>query len=1302
MKHFLKGLGETQQQSPTKHPQRIGGLRNLGLLVFLALGGLAIAAPAQAQSLCVPSAANGYGSYAASGINRNSTWWLNWECYDDSVASTAAGQAFSFTLPDGSVMTTTVQRTGAQGVVATATPSWGGAAIGNGQYNGTTGKPILYSVNAATSALSWQISLSNIVVTDKLGNPRNFSVWVADGESTDSAPGKYNERLTLNSNGTDWKLIEIIPQTASGTAPATNTSLALNSSQATWTAPRATQVGSFILSTNSPTTVSVASTLQNLDGITYGGKQGMFLGLGMPKIKLTKTINSRLATADQFTTEIAYTSPTVSLATATSTGTTTTFDTGAVAVLPGNIISLNEKMTASSPSNLNAYRSSISCTNANSTTTLLPSGSGSDFSITPQIGDDISCTLTNEVARSSISGKVFEDPNYGGGSGRNSLTAGTQPRSGAIVELYNKANGDFIATTTTNSSGIYTFSNQTAGDYLVRVVNRTVSSSRTGGCPPPVDISTCTQLPVQTFRTDASTGLVVEDPNRVGGEKPSVPDTGAAAAGAVLDTTNFTFSNGGAVVGGQAESIAPVKVTNKNITGIDFGYNFDTIVNTNDSGQGSLRQFILNSNALSNTGLDQAGQAAGQEVSIFMIPNGAAHAGLASGLTNQLSSYGAAVITLATALPNITDSNTVIDGATQTNNIGNTNPGTLGTGGTVGTDNVPLPLFQRPEVEINGISIPSGAGVVQTRLIATGAGSQLKNTAANLHLFYTGNGALIQDNLVGMQANGTIVTALDNTAHAVEAGAGSNITVKHNFVRANDSGIRTNGSGAGLLFEFNEVDAPPTAQTDTFEGILLIGGGDGYTVRNNLIKNMRGAGTELSFGGALTNTLLENNSYIHNGYLSPNGNSPSPENVGIVVHTAGASQITISKNIVTSTAGPGIVVMGSRGVTITRNSIYGNGVAGVSGLGIDLDPNDRDPNSYVTPNGVTANNGTVLASLPNNDIDYPILTFAVLNNGTLGVKGYVGNNPAGSSTFAGVKVEFFIADNSPANQDGEVILGDGKTRPHSEGKTYIGSCTADANGLFGIAAPCSFSNAGALGLTNATKITATATDTNGNTSEFSPEPITNNPNLILVKRITAINGSTTTVGGDNLGGYKNTTSPYDDNDITIPNAPILITDPQRDTDKWPTPSTFLLGGTNGGTIKPNSEMDYTIYFLSAGDTEARNVVLCDLIPANQTFVPTAFNNVPQINSGLPGIDRGILVSTNNTAFSYTNIADGDGGRYYAPGEPLPNACKKVSTDPIPANPYGAIVVNLGNIPNASTSGSPLNSHGFIRFRVKAQ
>ena len=51
-----------------------------------------------------------------------------------------------------------------------------------------------------------------------------------------------------------------------------------------------------------------------------------------------------------------------------------------------------------------------------------------------------------------------------------------------------------------------------------------------------------------------------------------------------------------------------------------------------------------------------------------MIPSGA--------LTS-----GVAVITLASALPTVTGSSTRLDATTQTVNIGNTNIGTLGTGG---------------------------------------------------------------------------------------------------------------------------------------------------------------------------------------------------------------------------------------------------------------------------------------------------------------------------------------------------------------------------------------------------------------------------------------------------------------------------------------------------------------------------------------------------------------------------------------------------------------------------------------------
>jgi uncharacterized repeat protein (TIGR01451 family) len=248
--------------------------------------------------------------------------------------------------------------------------------------------------------------------------------------------------------------------------------------------------------------------------------------------------------------------------------------------------------------------------------------------------------------------------------------------------------------------------------------------------------------------------------------------------------------------------------------------------------------------------------------------------------------------------------------------------------------------------------------------------------------------------------------------------------------------------------------------------------------------------------------------------------------------------------------------------------------------------------------------------------------------------------------------------------------------------------------------------------TNATiSNTATVTDyvTGNSNNSSAASTMTTSPalakaNLLLVKRITSINGSTTTFGGDDLSIYKDEpANPYDDNIITIPNFPSSATDPQRDTDKWPSIGTFLIGGTNGGKVKPNDQMDYTIYFLSAGDGESKTVTICDLIPANQTFVPTAFNTITQAPGGLQTAARGILIGDRNTSLSYTNIADGDNSRYYSPLEPLPDACKIKSTDlSPPPNPNGAIVVNLGTLPAATIPTSTPGSYGFVRFRVKTR
>src|SRR5262249_17671981 len=119
-----------------------------------------------------------------------------------------------------------------------------------------------------------------------------------------------------------------------------------------------------------------------------------------------------------------------------------------------------------------------------------------------------------------------------------------------------------------------------------------------------------------------------------------------------------------------------------------------------------------NANTLGNAGLAIVGQTAGVDVSIFMVSDGAAHGGLRAGIANLLTS-GVALITVATALPDLNAASTTIDGSTQTSNVGNTNAATFGTGGTVGVDAIALNTVAAPEVEIrSGATIAAGLNVV--------------------------------------------------------------------------------------------------------------------------------------------------------------------------------------------------------------------------------------------------------------------------------------------------------------------------------------------------------------------------------------------------------------------------------------------------------------------------------------------------------------------------------------------------------------------------------------------------------------
>jgi uncharacterized repeat protein (TIGR01451 family) len=955
-------------------------------------------------------------------------------------------------------------------------------------------------------------------------------------------------------------------------------------------------------------------------------------------------------------------------------------------------------------------------------------------------------TFTFAVDAAAISGRVFEDVNYGGGNGRSYTVANSSAQastfaetvtgsgdrvgvSGARVELYD-VNGNFIIATTTDAQGRYSFSQKVViGNYFVRVVNDTVKSIRPGG-------STGTGLvPVQTFQSDGSTGVAIGNTQKVGGKDPQQVDSGA-------NTTNQNLNSF------FAQTVVSAKVAiNDAVPDMDFGYNFDTIVNTKDSGQGSLRQFVINSNGLGNTNLNQvpnpspqAGTTAvdspaGEETSIFMIPSSALSGGVAA------INFNSGFPTDATAALRITDSKTTIDGRTQTANIGNTNTAVLGVGGKVGIgtdgiagtgDELDLSQVNGPEVQLGdganlnlGIDIQANSTTVRGIAIYGFGNAANSNADANIRIGDNFTNTLIEQNLIGTTANsfsdpGASRSGGDN----VRSIGGDDGIVRNNLIGFSaGKGFGVEQASSGWLVENNEVRGNAIDHPN-LDGINIEGAGSGNAiVRGNLFIDNQGVGVDGYQGGG--GNTIQNNTIIGNGRGSTSGIDETP---GVRLYSSNNS---VQYNLISSNYGAGVLVTGtSINNVISQNSLFDNGnIAALSGgaasgqIGIDLSTVAESTTAGNSP-FVTPNDDGDADIDANGLLNFPVFESAQIVGNSLVLKGFA--RP-------GAIIEVFVADTGPNpnpkpaayTQDfGEgqrylVTLTEGSTTGIIDVKNTTGTYTDDGTGTTGLRTENRFEfkiplNPGNVlngqVITVGLRLTATATAAN-NTSEFSgviPVAAVSNPNILLVKRITAINGLTTTIGGNNLAAYINEpANPYDDNKIEsalAPNPPLY---PTPDTDKWhdttaDTSSTFLIGGTNGGNIKPNDEVEYTIYFLSAGEAPASAVTFCDRIPANQTFIPNAFNILAQAPGGNL-TNRGIAVSYAGNYQGYTNLPDGDTAQYYAPGSVLPGACGAA------ANTTGAVVVNLGTgatnaaggtVPNATAPGAPADSYGFVRFKAK--
>ena len=211
---------------------------------------------------------------------------------------------------------------------------------------------------------------------------------------------------------------------------------------------------------------------------------------------------------------------------------------------------------------------------------------------------------------------------------------------------------------------------------------------------------------------------------------------------------------------------------------------------------------------------------------------------------------------------------------------------------------------------------------------------------------------------------------------------------------------------------------------------------------------------------------------------------------------------------------------------------------------------------------------------------------------------------------------------------------------------------------------------------------------NGEVEDYSVtiSAIANNPNILLVKRITAINSQT-----------------INPNDSTPLNRFINdgIDNSADDNSNWP--SNYLIGALTGGLVRPVSNtpadtVEYSIYFLSAGNAEAKNVLLCDRIPQYTTFLPNVYSSAPPASplSTRPNL-LGMALAINGSEFSLTGADDGDAGYYFPAGINPSTRFANVSCGG--PNNNGAVVINLGNLPPATAPGQPTGAFGRLRFQV---
>lgn len=516
------------------------------------------------------------------------------------------------------------------------------------------------------------------------------------------------------------------------------------------------------------------------------------------------------------------------------------------------------------------------------------------------------------------------------------------------------------------------------------------------------------------------------------------------------------------------------------------------VTNANDAGDGSLREALL-----------QANRGPGLSTIAFNIPGEGSH-----------------TIHLATALPTIT-SPVIIDGYTQPGAEQNTSPSEEGTNAVL-------------QIELNGADVVNGSG-----LHITGGGSTVRGLVINrfgLHGILIGEngGNSIEGNFIGTDVTGSAALGNGSVGVNVVASSGNSVggaaTGTRNLVsgQSNSSGIQISSGGSDNVVQGNLVGTDATGRFELENGTGIsvsnsasnvIGGTD--TAVRNVVSGSRGGGIVLS-GSATSNNEVTGN------YVGTNaaGTAAIPNNVGIVVSvTASNNQIggalTEEGNVISGNRSDGILILGAAIGNVIQGNRIGTTADGTTALGnrngIFLDSGSGDDLDYPSNTligGEGAGEGNLIAY---NDmagvavlggLGNGILSNAIHSNGELGidlgqsagVSDGVTENDQDDSDEGANALQNYPVLNQPVFDEGFVTVS-GTISPaynseitlqlfandtcdlsgHGEGQAFLGSITLQPGATM-------FEQAFDFAVGQGPVITATATDAQNNTSEFSRCP----------------------------------------------------------------------------------------------------------------------------------------------------------------------------------------------------------------------